>query len=316
MGNGFRGSNGQPAAPPYTHGPYTFSEHITFQGGAEGAGFLQKDSQVWYVDRNKSPSVSGTGLSPEEAFLTLTEAIAAAGNFDVIYVSFGYYQEAATVTITQHGLRIFGTAHGGVLTTNGFSSATSGDHILKINAESVEIAGVAFFALTNAKDAIIIGEGYAASDVWIHDCSFSAGTAENEFGEYGIKLNDDTNNVVGTLIENCYFFYLSTAAIVVDATRTTIRNNLIWTNAIGIDLQGEAGARPCSAVLNNTIIGRAGGTGIKIAATEPTDGTIVVADNSVANCAVNITPSKGDAGLINNGTYRDGDDFGQVDPTG
>jgi len=308
MGNGFRTSpGGGVAAPPYTNGPYNFSEHITFQGGVGGTGVLViKDSQIWYVDGNKTaPAASGTGLSPEEAFLTLTEAVAAAGDYDVIFVGPGYYSEAATIDITQHGLKIFGTGNGAQWGPCGFGSATSGDHILTINANRVEIAGIAFWCLTDGKDGIQIGTTYDAWNTWIHDCAFGTGVGGNTLGEYGVKVNE-TEDCANTLIENCYFHYMSTAAIVVNATRCTIRNNIIWSNAIGIDCELTGDTRANCAILNNYIVGRNSGTGIKLNATEPTDGTVLIADNVVANFTTNITQSKGDAGCVNNGTSGDG----------
>lgn len=287
-----------------------FTGRCDFAQGGSGLGIqVVKDSQIWYVDKNKtSPAASGDGLSWDQAFLTLTEAVAAAGRYDIIYVGRGYYQEAATITIesTQRGLKIIGPTSGGVSTSNGFSSATSGDHILIIDADDVEICGLSFWCVTNGKSGIIIGDDYDGYNNWIHDCTFITGTAGNTLGEYGIKVNN-TDDCVGTLIENNYFHYLSTAAIVVHATRTTIRNNMIWTSAIGIDIQNTGASRACCAVTDNYIIGMATTeTGIKLHATEADDGNVLVANNVVTNCNLNITQDKSDAGIVNNGTSGNG----------
>jgi len=317
MGNGFRGANGQPAASPYTHGPYNFSEHITFAGGVGGIGVqVPKDSQIWYVDKHKtSPAVSGTGLSPEEAFLTLTEAIAAAGAYDTIFLGRGYYTEATVleITSTQRGLKIYGPTTGGVPTSNGLSSATSGDDILIINADDVEIAGITFWCLTNGKNGIDVGEDYDGYNNWIHDCCFLTGNAGNDLGEYGIKA-DNTDDCVGLLIENNYFYFMSTAGIVIGATRCTIRNNMIWSNSIGIDAMAiTAGARSGLAIYGNNLIGRASGSTVGIKLDTPTEGHIFIANNIVSGFNINITTGVAELSIVNNQTGASAGTYLQVD---
>ena len=322
MSTGLRSINGNPASPPYTNGPYSWGERVSFPQGLAGTSVpVVNGSNIWYVDKNISTGVTGDGTSWDTPFLTLPEAVAAAGAYDIIYMGRGYYQEADTIEIvsTQRGLKIFGPTTGGVATSNGLSSATSGADILYINADDVEIAGITFWCLTNGKNGIDIGEDYDGYNNWIHDCCFITGVGGNTLGEYGIKVNN-TDDCVGTLIENNYFSYMSTAAIVSYATRCTIRNNMIWSSSIGIDLSGhEAEGRANTAVYGNKICGRgtetSGDIGIKLAATEPTAGCLFIADNIVTNFSTNITTGKGDESIVNNGTYRDGSDFGQVDIT-
>ena len=281
----------------------------------QGSPLYTVVGDIWYVDKNKSSGVSGSGKTWASAFMTLTEAVAAAGAYDTIYMGHGLYAEAATIEIvsTQRGLKIFGPGTGGVATTDGISSATSGDTILIINADKVEIAGITFWCLTDTKHGIDIGEDYDGYDNWIHDCSFATGTADNTKGEYGIKLNN-TDDCVGTLIENCYFHYMSTAAIVVAATRCTIRNNTIWTSAIGVDLEQSAGSFVCCLVADNYIIGNnSSDTGIKLASTEATDGSILLANNIITNCATNITTGKSVMSQVNNQTAADASTYLQID---
>ena len=86
---------------------------------------------------------------------------------------------------------------------------------------------------------------------------------------------------------------------------------------IGIDLSNDTGAnRPDKLIAGNMIIGsNSTDTGIKIASTEPTDGTLLVYNNAVTNCNTNITVGKSDAGCVNNPTYKDGDVLACVDVT-
>jgi len=299
-------------------GRLDFLEQCNFRQGAQGVGVqVIKDSEIWYVDGLKTgPEASGNGSSWKEAFLTLTEAVAAAGDYDVIYVGPGYYSEAAVIDIDQHGLKIFGTGNGAQWGPCGFGSATSEDTILTINANRVEIAGLAFWCLTDAKNGIEIGTTYDSWNTWIHDCAFGTGVGGNTLGEYGIKVNE-TEDCANTLIENNYFNYLSTAAIVVNATRCTIRNNIIWSSAIGIDCELTGDTRANCAILNNYIIGRgtevSGDIGIKLNATEATDGTILIANNIVTNFSTNITATKSILSIVNNQTAADATSYLQVD---
>jgi len=279
---------------------------------------VNEKSNTWYVDKHKTSGISGNGSTLEEAFLTLTEAVAAAGAYDIIIMGRGNYTEAATIEITsaQRGLKIIGPTTGGVPTSNGLSSATSGDDILYINADDVEIAGITFWCLTNGKNGITVGEDYDGYNNWIHDCCFLTGNADNTLGEYGIKANN-TDDCVGLLIENNYFYFMSTAGIISHATRCTIRNNLIWSNATGIDTTAHtAGSRSGLAVYDNKLIGRQTGStiGIKLG-TAPIEGHLFISDNIVTNFNTNITGDKLAYSAVNNQTAADAETYKQVDMT-
>jgi len=280
----------------------------------QGSPLYQVNGDIWYVDKNKSSGVSGDGQTWDSAFLTLTEAVAAAGAYDTIFMGRGYYQEAGTITIssTQRGLKIFGPTSGGVPTSNGLSSATSGLDILSIEADDVEIAGITFWCLTNAKSGIIVGNGYDGYNNWIHDCCFLTGNADNDKGEYGIKAND-TEDCVGLLIENNFVYFMSTAGIAVHATRATVRNNTIWSNAIGIDVQNTAGSRAGCTVSDNQLIGRQTGATVGIQLAETTNGFVFVANNIVTNFDTNITGDKCAFSQVNNQTAADASTYLQVD---
>jgi len=310
---GLRQLNGSIASPPYTRGPYTWDQRVAFTQGASGLGVqVYKGSDIWYVDTHVTSS--GNGKSWDQAFKTLTEAVAIAGSYDTIYMGRGYYTEAATITIasTQRGLKIFGPTTGGVPTSNGLSSAASSDHILIIDADDVEIAGITFWCLTNGKDGIRVGNAYDGYNNWIHDCCFLTGNADNDLGEYGIKANA-TDDCVGLLIENNLFYFMSTAGIAVHATRATIRNNVVWSNAIGIDVQNAAGSRAGCTVIDNYLIGRQTGSTVGIKLAETTDGYVFVANNIVTNFDTLITGDMCEFSQVNNQTAADAVTYKQVD---
>ena len=111
---------------------------VSFAQGVSGAGVqVVKDSQIWYVDKNKtSPAASGDGLTWDGAFLTVTEAVDAAGDYDVIFIGHGVYSEAATLAITQTGLKIFGAGSSGFIWgPTSLKSDTAANHLITIDCK-------------------------------------------------------------------------------------------------------------------------------------------------------------------------------------
>jgi len=161
---------------------------------------------------------------------------------------------------------------------------------------------------------IDIGEDYDGYSNWVHDCCFLTGNADNTLGEYGIKLNN-TDDCVGTLIENNFFYFMSTAGIVVGATRCTIRNNVIYSNAIGIDVKNAAGSFAGTTILGNYLIGRATGSTVGIQLAETTEGSVFVANNIITNFNTNITANMCEQSIVNNQTAADASTYKQVDAT-
>lgn len=280
-------------------GDKTFKGFCTFYQGISGSGVqVVKDSNIWYVDKNKtSPASSGDGKSWENAFLTVTEAISAAGNYDIIFIGQGVYSEAATLTITQTGLKIFGAGTSGYIWgPTSLKSDTCADHLIKVEANGVEIAGLDFIANTNAKDAIRLATTADIYKTHIHDCHFGASN-----GEYGVYIGD-TYDAVDTHIERCEFNDLVTAGIRLNGTRCKVTNCLFFVPAsgIGIEYVPDTGDRPNSAILHNYMMGSSSSdTGIKIT-NSPTAGTFIIADNYIANCNTSITTGKGDNMMLYN----------------
>ena len=297
-------------------GAKTFTGPCTFYQGVSGMGMqVVKDSQIWYVDKNKTaPASSGDGLTWDTAFLTVTEAVAAAGDYDIIMIGHGVYSEAATLAITQTGLKIFGAGTSGLIWgPTSLKSDTCADHLISINCNGVEIAGLDFICNTTSKNAIQMGDTTTTYKTHIHNCHFGGGGTTN----IGINC-DTTQDTVDMHVEKCEFYNYSTAGIFLSGTRCKVTDCLFFVPAAGIGIDNStdtAGNRPDKLIARNYIIGsNSTDTGIKIASTEPTDGTLLVANNVVTNCNLNITQDKSDAGVVNNGTYGNGAAFVQVDP--
>lgn len=286
---------------------------VSFSQGAAGIDVqVIKDSQIWYVDSGKtSPAVSGSGLTWDQSFLTIAEALAKAGANDVIYIAPGDYEIDTALAVTQEGLTIIGPNR----SCNDYKAliySSGAIDLMNIDANNVTILGLGFSAVGGNGSGISISATTASFKCYIAGCRFDGYGNDG----YGV-LTDDTQDSPDLTVEDCLFRSWATGAIYSNATRALYQNNKIFVDAasIGINFVQTAGNRPDSMAINNFIIGsNSTDTGIKIASTEPTDGTLLVAQNVVTNCNLNITQDKSDAGVVNNGTYGNGTAPFQVDP--
>jgi hypothetical protein len=295
-------------------GRLTFLEQQTFNQGASGLGGVQvtKDAEIWYADSAKTgPAASGNGRSWKEAFLTIAEALAAAGDGDIIYVAPGDYEISEPLAVTQDNLKIIGPNK----SCNDYSALIYNDDafdLMTIDANNVSIIGLGFSTIDDDGNGISISGTAVSYKVYIAGCRFDGS------GKAGTGIFcDTTNDSPDLVVEHCLFREWSVAAITHNATRAVYRNNYINVPAggIGINCVPTGANRPDAWVVDNYILGsNSTDTGIKIASTEPTDGTLAVFNNSIANCNLNITQDKSDAGVVNNGTYGNGAGFFQVDP--
>jgi hypothetical protein len=276
----------------------------------------------WYVD-----SVNGDsgydGKSWDAPLNNITNAMTAAaldaGDVRIkaprIYVAPGDYDEGAVIDMNITNMQIIGSnTHPNNHATMLYSSSATHD-LIEIGAHNVKVYNMGLVQ-TKARDCIQLGD--AASETWwkvhIAGCKFDLwGT-----GLYGVTAFDDTCDMPDIVIEGNLFRSFATAGVKMRYTRGMCNFNHIYVPAskIGIDYQNTGGNRADNSLLGNWIIGaNSGDTGIKLPATEPTDGSVLVALNVITNCQTLVTKGKGDAGLVNNWSYIDGTAPGQADPT-
>lgn len=223
MQPGFRSRNGDPAAPPYTNGPYTFSEPIAFAQGVSGTN---TPGAIYYVSRNVGST--GDGLSWDTAFLTIKEAITqvnadytagtakgqSAGRNSYIYVGEGWYSETPS-TLTANDVHIIGVAPGSHDATVLYGSATAGGFdigaggpALQLTCSNVTLANLGFF--THDVLYAAVQDGGHASDGHLSatansynnrlvNCNFIRDVADGEIGGLDCVSNE------GPIVENCTF---------------------------------------------------------------------------------------------------------------
>jgi len=281
---------------------WNFKQQVTMSQGVAGVGGPQviRDSQIWYVDPGKGNAVSGDGKSWDAAFYTIGEAITAAGDDDIIYLGPGDYVIATALAISQEGLTIIGANR----SCNDYKSliyTSAAVNIFEVDANQVSIIGVGMSAIGGAGSGIKVSGTTASYKLYVANCRFDGyGSAG-----YGVET-DDTQDSPDITVEDCLFRSWASGSIYANATRGVYRNNMIWVDAaaVGIEFVQTGGNRPDSMAIGNWIIGsNSTDTGIEIPGTEPSDGTLLVANNVVTNCSTNITQDKSDAGVVNNGTY-------------
>ena len=231
-------------------------------------------SESFYVDA--AISSSGDGSSWENAFKTITEAIAVATTAgDKILVAPGDYDEDATVAVATNGLHIIGpgpdTQNKAMIYGNGGAY-----DLMTINAHEVVIDGIAFSDVNDTYDGVVIGGSSASYKVTIRNCRFDGWD-----GEYGIQAGA-VNDCPDLLIENNLFRSWNTAAVQVNCTRACVRNNLfhVVTDKIGLEHVPAGGNRPDNVYINNKFSGvsNSSTTGIKFTGA-PSNGTCMCGDN-------------------------------------
>jgi hypothetical protein len=253
-----------------------------FVGGTIQGNVINSPGDVWYVDILNG-GASNSGKTWDNAFSTLALALAAAGNYDTIFIAQNAIATVTGMTITQIGLKIIGSnLHPG--TQSHAMKQTAGTlPMFTIKADRVEIANLCLSQRT-AYPCIQIGDtiGQAYYQIYIHDCNL-----EGQTGTYGITPGGSLGvasgaSPVNMVVENNYFSGFTVAAIVADGDRCSYIKNTIKVNddGIGIWYLSGAGDRPGSVIADNYLRGLAATTtkGILFAAT-PTAGDIILTRN-------------------------------------
>ncbi len=261
---------------------------VSFSQGAAGASIIMKrDTTIWYVDSGQS--ASGNGKTPKTAFITLQEAVTAAGDYDTILVMPNSIETIATggISITQTGLKIFGGNGSEMRQAAALKIAAGTSPMFVIEADRVEIAGfnlscrIAYPCISIGN--VATGVGTAVYSTWIHHNNFD-GYSTSTFaiamggaGGFGVAVQCDAVNLV---VENNYFSSHATAAVVVSGTRMTVRNNEfnVPVDTIGVSVVETGGNRGFWRIHDNYFAGisNASTIGIKFAGnTTAGQGTVI-----------------------------------------
>ncbi len=308
------------------YGNQIFHDRVSFAQGAAGAGlsFIKKDTQIWYVDSGKTgPASSGDGLTWDKAFMTLAEAVDAAGDHDTILVAPNDIETIASggIEITQEGLRILGPLADIGLQNAAFKISAGTSPMFTILADRVEIAGL-HLSCRIAYPAICIGSvadgiGTAIYETNIHDNNITGystatfGVAMGGAGGFGVATQCDAVNL---LIDHNKFTGFVTAAVVVSGSRMTVKNNEfdVPVDTIGVTVVETGGNRGYWSINDNYFVGIAGSssTAIKFAGnTTAGQGQVIrnvlagtwtttITTNTGKPCVLNYSPGSDGATLV------------------
>jgi hypothetical protein len=209
MGEGLRTIGREnPAAAPFTLGPYTWDQFLQMTGGIAGAN---TPGDMFYLDGNKS--FSGDGKSWSRAFTTMKEGIAALNSStnknSILFVGEGYYIEKASEipTLTASDVSIlalnpykdatvlFGSGDNG-------SVSTADDDLLTITGNNNLIYGLGFYVHKNDKSAIVFDDTGGANTASFNrfvDCTWTKEAVDGQ--QYGVSYKGGNYNS----FHNCYF---------------------------------------------------------------------------------------------------------------
>jgi len=246
---------------------------------------------VYYV--SKDGADSNDGKSWETAFLTITAALAVAGDHDTILIGTGIYTEGATLTITQTGLKLLGVQTSGHQWGQPSIKSTATETLIMVEANQVEIAYLSIHHVgAGCGIEVAVTENYWRTH--IHDCFFGG----NNIATYGIVMGNTRLSGVGagntvdapcTIVERCYFQDWVTASIFMNCGYGSVVRNcviVVRTAAIGIQYYTDTTSRPHGLILDNKFITIDSTNAIGISVTNtPTAGYLLVDGNHFTNFA-------------------------------
>jgi len=243
MGNGLRSTRGA-AVPPYSHGPFTWDQQVTFTGGVAG---VNSEGKVYYVDgTNGSDGNTGKGWS--DAKVTIQAAIDLASAGDTIFITAKLitdmtgdptsYEENLTIGADTPNLSLIGISRG--QTQGGLPQLKDGtvtsDPILKVQAAGCLIANLGFNGAGNTGGGILLDDDYS------------------------------TKSAFGTTIAGCHFKNCkgSTATSAVtggaimwsgegNAWQVRIAGNRFYKNVADVVLKGTSNTQPQDVIIEDNI---------------------------------------------------------------
>ena len=300
MGNGFRTSPvGGIAAPPYTNGPYTFSEHITFAS----ATIVGNEGEAWFVDQtNGSTSNSGKGWN--DALTLIQDAIDLAGAGDNIYVTAALitdftgdptsYTENLVIGADTPSLSIIGVSRG--RTQGGLPQlkvgSTTTQALLTIRAAGCLIVNMGFNGAGATGGGILLDDDYSTKTAFgtsIVNCHFKncKGPDVDDAKEGGAIQWTTEGNAWQVLISGCRF-YKNVADITLMGTTNTRPQDVVIEDC---DMSGYAAHTDCniyaggsgfgSVKIDNCRFGQLPAIGANVARYMELTGTL---SGTVTNC--------------------------------
>lgn len=203
---------------PIQRGPPFFQEDTPWGVARQAShlGFRYGGGDVYYVGSTAvnaaAVNAGNRGIDPMNPFASLQAALSAVtnNNGDTIIVLPGSYTVNTEIIVTKDRVRIFAWDYlRGMTSPSVALTASATNHVMRIDANQVEIAGIRFTASgANNTDCIRVATAGAVIGLHIWNSRFSV-------GRYGIDLGSANGVATDVHIERCTFlqiFNLATAA--------------------------------------------------------------------------------------------------------
>jgi len=259
MGLGFRTiPTGGVAAPPYTNGPYQFSEDITFANASMGSG---GEGASWYVDGTNGASTNDA-KSWSTAIDTIQGAIDLAGAGDTVYVTSQLitdftgdptsYAENVTITAGLNNLSIIGVSRG--RTQGGLPQlkvgSTTTQALLTVNAAGCLILNMGLNGIGATGGGILLDDDNSTTTAFgttIASCHFKncVGTTATNAATGGAIQWSTEGNAWQVLISGNRF-YKNVGDIVLLGTSNSVPQDVVIENN---DFSGPAANTDCNLYL-------------------------------------------------------------------
>lgn len=261
--NGLISSRGV-SAPPFSIGPYTWDQHVTFTGGVSG---INTGGDVYFVDGTNGAD-GNDGKSWSNAKVTIQAAVTAASAGDTIYITAKditdwtgdptSYEENITIPAATSSLALIGISRG--RTQGGLpqlkDGATTTQHILRIRAPGCIIQNLGFNGAGNTGGGILLDDDYAAKagfGTTIVGCHFKncKGTTATNAATGG-AINWSTTGNSWQVYIGGNRFYKNVGDVVLPGTSNTVPQDVVIEDNV---FSGPAGSTDCNLYLE-------GGSGI------------------------------------------------------
>lgn len=260
--------------------------------GPIAGGDASPFGKVWYVDGTLG-SNGNTGDSPDQAFATITQAIAASrsGKGDLIVIAPGTYSQSAA--LAPKARTTFRAAVVNQRIPSVKISITTADGI-QLDVDGVRFIGVEFLGGSNTADNLVdIADGAAVAGAEFFYCTFNGA---DRTSLVGINANDASFAVTGLVVKNCLFRDLTGTCINIGALGFAYSD--IEANQFAIDVNSGVGIALADTtafatgkgyrIVQNDFTGfdaTADEVGITIAGTEDTTGAGIIRNNFFAYMA-------------------------------
>ena len=263
MAQGLRSKRGL-ACPPYSKGPFTWDQQVTFSAGVAG---VNAEGSVWFVDGTNGSS-GNDGMSWDSAMDTIQGAVDKAGAGDTVFVTSQLitdftgdptsYTENVIIGADTPNLSLIGVSRG--QTQGGLPQLKVGDTttspLLTIQAAGCLIANMGFNGAGATGGGILLDDDYATKTAFgttIVGCHFKnckGTTATNAATGGAINWGTAGNAWQVRIADNV--FYKNVGDIVLKGTSNTVPQDVV--------IEGNVFSGPAANVDCNLYL--AGGSGI------------------------------------------------------